>query len=98
MLPEPPYVSGNGVVRPVCISVCISSSEILPLFSALRPAMRNCSTARVCARRRVSSCSSVGAKLSIELDPFNNHAIGHAAAFTDGLQAIATAAVLQLVQ
>src|SRR5437588_12526429 len=60
--------------------------------------MRNCSTATLCARLRISSCSSVGAKLSIELNPFNDHAIGHAAAFTHGLQAVATASTLQFVQ
>src|SRR3989442_1452639 len=98
MLPEPPYVSGNGVVRPVCINVCISSREISPLFSELRPEMRNSSTATLCARRRISSCSSVGAKLSMQLYPFNDHAIGHTAAFTDGLQTVATAGALQFVQ
>src|SRR5256885_14464987 len=98
MLPDPPYASGNGVVKPVCINVCISSREISPLFSALRPEMRNSSTATLCARRRISSCSSVGAKLSMELNPFNDHAIGHTAAFTHGLQAVAAASTLQFVQ
>src|SRR5205807_1167958 len=60
--------------------------------------MRSSSTATVCARRRISSCSSVGAKLSIELNPFNDRAIGHTAAFTHRLQAVAAAPTLQFVQ
>src|SRR5712692_5277921 len=66
MAPEPPKASGNGVVRPVCASVFISSGAISPLFSASRARGRNCSLATLYARLRISSCSSVGAKLSMD--------------------------------
>src|SRR5713101_10206312 len=61
-----PKTSGNGVVRPVCASVFISSGAISPLFSASRARGRNCSLATLYARLRISSCSSVGAKLSMD--------------------------------
>src|SRR5260370_21175644 len=83
---------------PVCMSVCISSSVMPPRFSELRASGRNCSTARVWARLRISSCSSVGAKLSISLYPFDNHAVCHTPAFTHGLKAVATTSTLQFVQ
>src|SRR6266568_427956 len=66
MAPEPPKASGNGVVRPVCASIFISSGAISPLFSASRARGRSCSLATLYARLRISSCSSVGAKLSMD--------------------------------
>src|SRR5258708_31383408 len=66
MAPEPPKASGNGVVRPVWASVFISSGAISPLFSASRARGRSCSLATLYARLRISSCSSVGAKLSMD--------------------------------
>src|SRR2546421_6129635 len=69
-----------------------------PLRSESRPRVRSCSTATLRARVRISSCSSVGAKLSIGLYPFNDQCVCHAATFADGLETIATTAALQFVQ
>src|SRR5579883_3223847 len=97
--PEPPNSSGKGAVRPVCARVRSRSVGTRAARSASRPCGRSCSSARLCARLRISSCSSVGAKFNIAgLYPFDNHRVRRAAALADRLQAIASAAALKFVQ
>src|SRR2546426_3005490 len=98
IIPEPPNSSGNGVVSPVWASFCISSGAISPRFSAARPCTRNCSTAKLWAKSCISFCSSVGAKSSITLYPFNNHCICCPSTLTDRLQAILFSSALQLIE
>ena len=96
--PEPPRCSGKGVVRPVCASVCSRVGEISPLCSEARPWARSCSTARLRARLRISSCSSVGAKLGMRYILSIIMALAIPPPSQIGLQAIATAGALKFVQ